>query len=164
MNILTYQNIVDEKKRALKDAIVLYFGNLIMTKVKDQGNYSFYYAKIGCLLCADNRYVVSIASRDNKPIGYDQTLSMIDWISFQTRTLTLNNVKLKEQNMEKKPSELLKSVIEKTSDDKNKTLYFSHDIPIRIELLKENESDKHMTRGILKNALDTFDCILVFTL
>jgi hypothetical protein len=92
-------------------------------------------------------------------------LLSLDWISFQTRTLN-EPLKIKQQNMEQNTSgsPILFSPITKLSENNVKTTYSSYDVPILVEILKEDEMDQHGNRGTLKGALDTFSCIVSFTL
>ena len=64
-----------------------YFGDMQMTKIKDENMYSFYYSKIATLLKNGNRYLIVIVNRDNNPLDSNLNLSSLQWLCLQTRTL-----------------------------------------------------------------------------
>ena len=153
------------EKRTLQEAMLSYFGNVKMTKQKEFSNFSVYYAKVGCLLCVENRYLVAIVKSDDKIIGYSTQLSNLDWDSFQTRTfdkiLTIDNLKIQQLHASTSPN-ILSSRITKISETNDKTIYTSYEIPVQIELIKDDETDNHSDNGTIKSALDTFYCVVSF--
>ena len=152
-------------RTSIYNIIVEYFGDIVMTKKSINNEYSVYYSNIGCLLCLDNRYLVAITQNDDFPINYSCKLSELSWVSFQTRIFDKIGFRLKQQQIKQlKVSRLLLSKIEKVDETKTKSVYMSHDVPLKIELLKENEIDKHSETGTIKIALDTYACVLSFIL
>jgi hypothetical protein len=155
---------ISQKKIQMRDVISKYFGNAVMTKMKENNSFSIYYARIGCLLCLENRYIVVVLQNDDSPIGTTIELSEMEWISFQTRTIENPNFKIKPKDIKSETDPMINCQVEKISDESDRTVYISYDFPIKLELLKENESDVHRERGTLKTALDSYNCVLSFNL
>ena len=75
-----------DKLTAFRNDIAEYYGNPVMTKVKENGMYSIYKVKISSYLIAtEPRYLVAITLNDPHPIFHRQTLKDMKWVSFQAR-------------------------------------------------------------------------------
>jgi hypothetical protein len=161
-------DIIQDKKRVYTD-VANYFGNITLTKLASiprQVPIGMYYARIGCLLCDDNQYIVALVEGDNTPIGNTERLSDLKWISFQTRMLD------KLPNKSTLSSQEFKSVLSRdtTLTDKiqlqerreDRCVYHSTHYPIQIELLIEKENDVYSESGTIRSALDTYACVITF--
>ena len=80
-------NDLDFGKREAYQLFVNYFSNPILSKIKDENEYTLYGAKIELLL-RENRYLLVSSPKDNYDIGKQFNLNDIKWNILQTRTLT----------------------------------------------------------------------------
>jgi hypothetical protein len=77
---------MDNKLVQLRKDIAAYYGDPVMTKVKENGFYSVYKVRITSYLVAtEPRYLVAITINDPYPIFHRMSLSDMKWISFQAR-------------------------------------------------------------------------------
>lgn len=160
-----------QEKLIVQKAIVSYFGDLIMTKVKQiphtptSPSYSIYYANIGCMLCVEDRYLVVIMESDPFPIGNPEYLSQMNWISFQTRTIENAPYQLKIQQQTKPVvTQTLLDKIQLTETKEDRSVYIASTIPVKVELLYTKEDDSYAEKGTIKSALDTYNCVITFTI
>ncbi len=83
---------MENKLNQLRKDIAVYYGNPVMTKVKENGLYSIYKVKISSYLVAtEPRYLVAIVLNDPYPIFHRMELSDMKWTSFQARQVTKGN-------------------------------------------------------------------------
>lgn len=159
-----------QEKREVQNAVVDYFGDAIMTKVKQtpqtqtKPSYALYYAKIGCMLCVEDRYIIAVVEKDPFPVGSEEYLSQMNWVSFQTRTLVKPPAQLKTQQLKSKMTEHITNKIKliDTRDDRN--VYIASTLPLKCELLFTKEDDNYADSGTIQSALDTYNCVLTFTI
>ena len=71
----------------LNKLLSTYFGNPIVTKLKDTKGESHYYAKVKIQLLTENRYLIIITPLDKNPIGMSTPMGNLGWKSIQTRIL-----------------------------------------------------------------------------
>ena len=80
---------MDRKVIQFRQDIAAYYGNPVMTKVKENGLYSIYKVKISSYLVAtEPRYLVAITVNDPYPIFHRMELRDIKWTSFQARQVS----------------------------------------------------------------------------
>ena len=77
----------DSDKDEIYNMFCDYFANPIMTKIKNEGQFSMYVSKIYCLLSKECRYIICFTFANNDSIGTIDALKNIKWVNFQTRTL-----------------------------------------------------------------------------
>lgn len=158
-----------QEKLSIQGAIVKYFGDAVVTKVKQtphthyKPSYSLYYAKIGCMLCVEDRYIIVVVEDDPYPLGSQEYLSQLNWISFQTRTIDKPPAQLKTQQVKSVLHSLLTDRIRLTEKKQDRNVYMSHTLPVKIELLYTGEDDSYSESGTIQSALDTYNCVLTFT-
>lgn len=156
---------IELEKDAIRKNISEYFGSLYMTKCKEMQGYSIYYAKIGCMLCIDNQYVVLTVPNDNYRIGTMLPISDLPWNTFQTRTIKKLpiNIKLTAQTPTKKINDMLNSnisVMEKLND---RFIYYCDEYPILVELLSNGTDDiSYSDKGKVLTAIETYNCVIHF--
>ncbi len=161
-------NINDEKK-IVYNLFTEYFGDLIMTKVKqtlqvnNKPSYSLYYAKVGCLLCIDNRYVVALVENDQNPIGKQFYMSSLPWVSLQTRTLNDFTAELRTQEYKQKSNKLLTDKINVIQKTPEKYIYMSSHFPLRIELLLTKNDQTYANSGTIHSAIEMYNSVFSFT-
>ena len=154
-----YKNIVD------------YYNNPIFVKINDTPQYrygisfSIYYCKIGCMLCVDDRYLIAMVKNDDMPIGNNEKLSNLKWISFQTRTLEAN-LNLKAIDIVTKPNPFINTSVElnevvNTSECIKYIYYYNS---LKIELLSTDEDITYSNKGTIKSCLESYNCVLSFIL
>ena len=148
------------------------FGDLVMTKLSilprpaPLSPISVYYARIGCLLCDDTRYVIAMTENDGLLVGESEHLSALPWIAFQTRTIDKlpGNRVLGTQSLPALPqaSKTMSDRMELSEKKSDRFVYHSQHLPLQIELLIEKESDQYASTGSIRSALDTFSCVISF--
>ena len=160
-------NINSEYSR-IYSAVTSYFGNPVMVKgittPPDRFNrqFSIYYARIGCLLCIDNQYLVAVIGEDTQPIGNTERLNNLKWISFQTRKFEDSPAKMKTQEIKS----VIKADLQETVTVSNKLIdrwvYEPQFSPLKLELLLDEDTSNYSETGTLKSCLDTYMCVLTF--
>ena len=151
------------------ETIASYFGNPIMVKGKttppDRLNrqYSIYYAKLGCLLCIEDQYLVAVVHEDGMKIGNRERLRNLSWVSFQTRKFPVPPaVGIKTQETTKiTTNDILENVI-LTQRLEDRYIYETQSSPVRVELLLDEDNDKYSETGNLKSCLETYMCVITF--
>ena len=162
-------NIFQEKLK-IQNSIVDYFGDTIMTKLKqspethNKPSYSLYYAKIGCMLCVEDRYIIAVTEQDPYNIGFQQRLSELNWISFQTRTIEKSPGQLKTQQLKSKSSQIITDKIKSYEKREDRNVYMALNVPLKVELLYTKDDDNYSDSGTIQSALDTYNCVLTFTI
>lgn len=165
-------SIASEKKK-IYNSIVQEYSDLIMTKKNETTLhgviYGVYYAKISCLLYVENRYVIAVKSNDQfVPIDTELYLSNIVWDSFQTRTIDEcpYSRQLSIQTIPFKPkqnSTVLNTKIKKIKHSLDRSVYAATTMPVVLEILHDDEDDEMAQESTIQSALDTFKCIVKFT-
>jgi hypothetical protein len=161
-------NIFSEKLELQKSIFELY-GNPVMTKVKSvqngRGSLSLYYARVGCMLCVDDRYIIAVVENDPFPVETTQYLSDLTWVSFQTRTLNDIGIELKSQQIPSgKASGVLNDKISSIEETTTRKTYECANLPVKVELLCNGENDGYADTGTVYSALETYSCVLSFTI
>ncbi len=168
LNKMSSLNIHQEKLK-FYSTIVSYFGDALMTKVKEfpptsptSGTFSVYYSKLGCLLCINDRYIACIVKNDPHPIGNQKHLSDMRWVSFQTRTIEHLPMKLASQTLKTTVPDGIRDKIilqEKLGD---RCVYYAQNAPIKVELLYDKDNHIYSETGTVQSALDTYNCSISF--
>lgn len=159
-----------QEKLAIQKSIVQYFGDAVMVKIKQtpetqhKPSYSLYYAKIGCMLCIENRYIIAVMDTDPYPIGSQQRLSEMNWISFQTRTIEKSPGQLKTQQLKSVTTPIITDTIKLSEKRIDRNVYMSVNYPLKIELLYTKDDDSYADNGTIQSGLDTHNCVLTFTI
>lgn len=160
-------NIHQEKLNVYRN-VVNYFGDIVLTKGMEipetfnSSAYSLYYARIGCLLCIDDRYIVVIVEGSEYQINHQSRLSSLNWISFQTRTIEKPPVNLKTQTSKDELNEFMNSRIKLTDKKTDRYIYFTEESPIKIELLFTKNDTMYSEFGTIGSALSTYNCVISF--
>jgi hypothetical protein len=164
--------VISEEKINIYRSIANYFGDMKLFKGFDSPpdklgkSYSFYYAKIGCLLCHETNYIVSITEQDMLPIGNIEKLSNLDWISFQTRTFENPPIKgLTAQSYKgTEDKNFLHDTVRLVKKEKGKWIYEPDVAPVKVELLDPDNDEVYSEKGTIKTCLDTFNCVISFVI
>lgn len=144
---------------------VNYFNNPIMTKVKDQGDFSLYANKVYCLLSKECRYIIAITNKDYYSIGTTEELRTIKWVSFQTRTLKEElKTKVDLHGYEAKAEGPLTDVIRRKKIDESASTYLCDTLPLKITLLhnERKKANSYQDKGTVIAALETWETIVTF--
>lgn len=161
---------IHQERTNIQKAMVDYFGDVVVTKCKEipesniSTSYSVYYARIGCLLCIDDRYIVIIVVGKSYPIGHQTYLSSLNWTSFQTRTINKPPRELKTQTSKSKITSVISSKIKVAEKKDDRFIYFTDAAPIKVELLFTKDDDSYADFGTIQSALETYNCVISFTL
>ena len=159
-----------KEKVIIRQSLIDYFGDLLMTKIQEteqsynKRSYSLYYAKIGCMLCVEDRYLIVVVDSDPYSINHLENLSQLNWISFQTRTIDKPPQGLRTQQIPSKINKLLTDKINLVEKKPDRYVYMSKTTPLKIELLFTKEDDNYSNSGTIQSALDTYNCVLSFTI
>jgi hypothetical protein len=157
-------NISAEKTKIQREIASLY-GDVILTKQREVGELSLYYARVGCMMCVDDRYVIAVVAGDHNPLKTQRRLSGLNWVSFQTRTIE-GDIGLQTRDIPAvKPIGVLASPIRAVSEKKDRKVYVCDSVPLlQIELLYAEEGDGYSDSGTVHSALETYSCVLSFTI
>ena len=163
-----YGTMIDEFASVNEDIYKIfndYFNNPVMTKTKNESEYSIYVCKLYCLLNKECRYIIIFTKFDVNPIGYEQELKNIEWISLQTRTLPSDEYSTINSHcyIPKEKGPLL-SKINRIDISEEASTYNCEDYPIIITLLhtKHKTSLTYQNRGTVIAALETWETIITF--
>jgi hypothetical protein len=154
---------IDINKENIYTVILEYFGDMEMTKIKDENMYSFYYAKIATMLRNGNRYLIAIVNRDNLPLDSNVPLSSLKWVCFQTR-ISDEYINISKQQYTPKKTDIFNSRIYIKNRTKESSEYGSEKFSnILITLLHvHNIEYEYPNEGTLLAALETFRTIITF--
>lgn len=133
-------------------------------KNNEYTEYSVYYAKISCLLCIEERYLVCITINDVNPVGSQEYLNNIMWTSFQTRNITNFEYKLNSQEYTAKSNDLTNSYFTLKEKTKDKYIYLSNKYQIKAEMLITEKDSDYTTKGTLKMILESFNSVISFVI
>lgn len=151
------------QKENIYEMMVEYFGDLEMTKMKDQEAHSIYMAKINSMLKNGNRYVIIIVNRDSNELDNKVPLSSLRWVCFQTRTLSdFHNIP--KQSYTIKRNDIYNSKIRVNKRSTKETEYDSEMYSsILITLLHSKGIEyEYPNEGTIQAALETFQTIVTF--
>ena len=142
---------------------VKYFKNPVMTKIKDQENYSMWACKIYGLLSKEHRYVIVFTDKDLHPVSFEQTLENLHWINLQTRTLT-ENLNCKVHSYIPSNDTPLRKNITKVAVTNATSSYSCADLPLSIVLFHTAKKDKnsYQMQGTVVAALETYETSISF--
>ena len=140
-----------------------YFNNPIMTKIKNEDSLSMYITKTYCLTSMSCRYIISFVQIDTNPIGSEQPLESLKWVSLQTRTLE-NKYNSKSHGYQPTLEGPLLAKIERHEITKEASTYFCETFPIKVTLLhtNKNTSMSYQQKGNIINALETWETIITW--
>ena len=139
-----------------------YFDNPIMTKVKSDKGLAFYAVRTTSLMLKDSRYLIALLPEDGVPLGQKTPLASLNWVSFQTRTLSEDwKVPIhRYSDKEEGPWDIPISLHHK---DANYNYYYRCRLPIEIELITPRTSfPNYPQTGTIAKALETFQTVIAF--
>ena len=138
-----------------------YFGNPIMSKVKNVGGLSMYMSKLYCLLTNECRYIVAMVKQNSSPIKTSKALKEMSWVSLQTRTLA-DKHDLPPHNYHPVNKGPLQKLITRIQVTEKASTYHCKDLPIVVTLLhtKPESKQEYQPRGTIISALETYHTII----
>ena len=83
MSIYNVKQLLSEKTK-IYDMFLAYFGNPVLTKIRNTDEGSLYAAKIDVML-RENRYLMIITTPDQQAVGSNFKLNDLTWSTLQTR-------------------------------------------------------------------------------
>lgn len=155
-------NFYDPSREGVYTLFTEYFENPLLTKVKNVDKYSMYAVRIHALLGIENRYVMVFVYQDEHPVGHQERLSTLNWISLQTRDLpdeykvTMHSYIPRRTKIDQRIS--LVQTRERTY------IYNVASLPLQITLLPtKNKNIDYNQSGSVTSALETYNTIVTFT-
>jgi hypothetical protein len=166
-NVNNNSSQITNYKENIYNAILEYFPMFTMYKTNIFNNHSVYKGLIECLLCNGTRFIVAIVENDNNPIGSIKQLSNIAWTSFQTRYEENGDIQVKKFGIQghtyAKPAKtILDDAITLTRTKENSLVYNCDNLPLEIEILKQNKEEDYAERGTVASSLELFNTIITF--
>lgn len=151
----------DPQKDELYKTFDLYFEHPILTKIKNVGEYSMYLTEIHSLLGREHRYLIAFVNKDDYPLGHEQELSRLYWITLQTRTMTDHHRVRRHKYIPRRFPPLMKSII-LSSRDENSSKYSCPDYRnLEVILLPRKGGEmEYSQRGTIVTALETYSTII----
>lgn len=139
-----------------------YYDNMMMNKVKDDGKFSIYMARLQCLLLNEQRYLIALVPRDQFPPMYRQPLENLRWMSLQIRNLE-EGYELEPQTYQMKRTPEFQRRLRVSTRNPDVTTYTTEDLPIQVSLLHTRSQEyEYPDEGSLISALETFRTIIHF--
>jgi hypothetical protein len=162
MNYGTIIDSYDPRNEEIYSMLCEYFGNPMMTKMKDVNGYSMYIAKPKCMLGLHSRYINVMIVQDSSPLGTVSLLDQLKWTSFQTRTRT---EKYNLESFNYTPSRRSSNKIVLTERGDRYCKYACEDLPLDVTLILEDWEPKqtaynYQNSGYIYQALETWKTIL----
>ena len=146
--------------------MVDYFGDIVMSKVKEDTNiHSIYAANVVDSTLKGDKYIIAISPGDGHPIGSRVNLSSIRWVSFQTRKLKTPYEHAESVRIlsNRKAIDIDKEVyLTKRTDHASQ--YRVKTSPVIVTLIhkKVGETGQFSDKGKIRLAVNTFDCVITF--
>lgn len=138
-----------------------YFNNPTMIKLKNVELFSMYSCKLYCLLNRECRYIMVLKEQDNYPVGTALKLKDINWVSFQTRTLT-DNHDLPVHGYTQNRTPILLSPIIRVNKNEEISEYVCDKFPkLKFFLLHKKNINDYQDKGTILSALETFQTIIM---
>jgi hypothetical protein len=165
---MDYGELVDDTYHPQQDyiysLIVKYFKNPLMTKIKNQNQFSMYACKKYGLLSKEHRYIIVFTHVNNDPLETTEPLSDIKWINLQTRTL-FENMKCSTHSYIPSNDTPLNVNITRKEITPQTSLYLCKTLPLSIVLLHTDKKDAttYQNEGTIVAALETYETIVSFT-
>lgn len=138
-----------------------YFGNPVMTKTKDVGDYSMYMSKVHALLLVEHRYIIAFLNKDDTQVGEKIKLSELPWVSFQTRSLTdEHDLPYHSYTPRRLPG--LSKTINRIQNTNQAYVYNCDGLPVMITLIPKDKTSnlEYNPTGTLVTALETYNTIV----
>lgn len=150
-------------KNAVYDAFTEYFGNPVLTKIKNVNNYSVYMTRIHAMLGNAIRYLILFVEVDANALKTTKNMTDLEWISLQTRTLEDRHDLKPHTYNARNMHPLTQKITIQTHDEKQST-YKAESFPLVITLLhtRKNNSFQYQPSGTIVSALETFQTIINF--
>ena len=144
-----------------------YFENPILTKIKDVNEYSMYMTKLYCLLNNECRCIIIFTNKDNNPPEYTESLSSLNWVSLQTRTIPsteYHKFKFKSHSYNPKAKGPLLAEIKRKETNQEASIYDCEELKLTVSLLhtEKNTKDVYQNKGTVIASLETFQTIITF--
>lgn len=154
----------DPSKNYIYEAFYEYFGDPVVTKIKNVHTYSVYMCHIHAMLGKSYRYLILFLQHDNFPNGIKKRMNECEWVSLQTRTLE-DKHDLKPHSYQTRVTPELSKKINITHRDEKQSTYSCEDYPITVTLLHTRKNNKYQYQptGTIVSALETFQTIINFT-
>lgn len=150
-------------KDEIYELILNYFGDVDMTKYKENGIHSMYICKVHSYLRKNFRYLIATITQDNAQKGAITKLSRLKWVAIQTRTLD-EHIPCIEISYEIKKSRPYNTSITRQNKNNKMSNYITLQFPnLVISLLHNTDSiNEYPDRGTLVAAIETYRTILSF--
>jgi len=161
-----YGEIIDKEYDPAKDGIYAlfteYFGNPLMTKLKNVDQYSVYICKIHALLGIEYRYMILFVHQDKIPLGTQIPMGKLSWISLQTRALQEEH-QIPYHSYRPRRLSGLEQKIHLVHKDPQQYVYHAEQLPLIITLLpKTRNTMEYNDHGTLVVAIETYQTIISF--
>ncbi len=139
---------------------VRYYDEPIMTKVKNEGNFSIYMCKLNTKVSNETRYIGVIVPMDAFIIGDTQQLRNLKWVAFQTRSFAQAYPMIKRTHFYV-PKQIpeFQTAINQVFKNGNEAIYTSPELPFKITLLYAKNTF-YPEKGTLISALETYNTIV----
>ena len=148
------------KKRTIYSLFSNYFGDPVMTKIKDQNVFSMYAARKNVLLRNFN-YLIVLTRRDFNQSGTKFNLSQLKWKTLQTRTLD-NELACDTFSYIPNAEPPYNSVLKIIKRNPSMSTYSNTDYNFSVGLLRTNSElqFEYPSHGTLASALETYQTII----
>jgi len=161
-----YGEVLDQSYDPSKDDIyplfTQYFGNPLMTKLKNVEGCSMYIAKVHALLGIEYRYIIAIVYEDKIPLGTQVELKRLPWLSLQTRSLQEEHNIPFHSYIPRRSKQIDKKISLVHRDAKQYTYTVEH-LPLIVTLLPKTGTDMEWNNsGTIVTALETYQTIISF--
>ena len=154
----------DPSKNIIYESFCDYFGNPILTKIKDVESFSVYMSRIYTMIGNSYRYLILFIKKDINRVGFTQSMKTAEWISLQTRTLE-DIHDLKPHKYQAKITGELSQKVNIKSRDEKQSVYESEKFKLFITLLhtRKNFTYQYQNTGTIISCLETYQTIINFS-
>lgn len=151
----------DPSKENIYELFTQYFNNPVMTKIKDIDQFSMYMTKIHAILGIEFRFLIVFIFHDIVPIGNQEKLQNLKWISLQTRTLKEDKNLSHHSYVPRRLADLDKKIT-LIKQDTRQYIYQVENMPLIITLLPKTKGLDYTSSGSVVSALETYQTIVNF--
>ena len=139
-----------------------YFDDPEVSKIKDEGIYSIYAARVKTFLAREQRYLFVFVKKDSQIIGRREKLSNMFWEVLQTRALT-DMYEVPIFKYENKVSDNYNAQIHVTEKRDDMFIYHSPEYGLDVKLLfNKNQTRVYQDKGTIKAAIETYNTVFSF--
>jgi len=149
-------------KEAFYSHIVGFYKNPLMTKIRDEGNFSLYAVKIHSQLLNEHRYVLIYIYKTNSVEGEKIPLSQLKWTTLMTKSIPENfDCDVINHTPWRMPELMVKTELQNIEE--TKFIYSCKNYPLKVILWgKDDNPGNYRNSGTIAESLETYNTAIIW--